>query len=90
MKFQTDESRAWPRFDVPFNSTDPDLAMISGFNQNPEKEIELISELVDQPAPPRKSPEPLIKVPGVIITPDRDARYRPPTEMTSDVMERLS
>jgi LmbE family N-acetylglucosaminyl deacetylase len=85
-----DESQARPRFDVALNSTAADLTMISGLDQNPEKEIRLISELVDQQAPPRKWPEPLIKVPGLIIAPDRDARYRPPTEITSDVMERLA
>jgi len=55
-----------------------------------EKEIELISELVDQQAPQQDLPERLIKVPGLIITPDRDARYRTPSEITSEVMERLA
>src|ERR1700738_456042 len=55
-----------------------------------EKEIELISELVDQQAPQQELPERLIKVPGLIITPDRDARYRTPSEITSEVMERLA
>jgi hypothetical protein len=90
VKFQTDESQVRPGFDIGFNSTAADLAKISGFDQNPERDIQLISELVDQQAPPRKSPEPLIKVPGLVITPDRDARYRPPSEMMSDVMERIA
>ncbi len=55
-----------------------------------EKEIELISELVDQQAPQQKLPEPLIRVPGQIVTPDRDARYRTPSEIMSEVMERLA
>jgi LmbE family N-acetylglucosaminyl deacetylase len=63
--------------------------MISGLDDAPAKDIELISELVEQ-APPRTSPEPLIKTPRVIITPDRDARYRPPTEITSDILDRLA
>ncbi|MDQ6872605.1 MAG: PIG-L family deacetylase [Gemmatimonadota bacterium] len=66
------------------------MRTISKLDQYPAQEVELISELVEQEAPPRKSPEPLIKVPGVIIRPDRDARYRPPSEMTSDVLERLA
>jgi LmbE family N-acetylglucosaminyl deacetylase len=89
VKFQTDESQARPQFDVGLNSPAADLRMISGLNQNPAKDIELISELVEQQAPSRRSREPLIKVPGLIITPDRDARYRPPHEMTSEIMERL-
>ncbi|MDB4872219.1 MAG: putative LmbE-like protein [Gemmatimonadales bacterium] len=63
--------------------------MMSGLDDAPAKDIELISELVER-APPQRSPEPLIKTPGVIITPDRDARYRPPTEITSDILERLA
>jgi LmbE family N-acetylglucosaminyl deacetylase len=63
--------------------------MISGLEDAPAKDIELISELVEQ-APARRSPEPLIKTPGLIIAPDRDARYRPPTEITSDILERLA
>ena len=64
--------------------------MISGLDQSPEKDIQLITELVEQQAPPRKSPERLIKLPGLIVTPDRDARYRAPSEVTSNVMERLA
>ena len=88
MKFQTDESQAQPRFDVGLSSTAADPRMISALDR--EKEIQLISELVDQQAPQQRLPDPLIKVPGVIITPDRDARYRAPREITSDVIERLA
>ena len=91
MKFQMDELQAGPGFDdAGLNSTIADIRTISGLDQNPAEELELISGLVDQRAPPRRSPETLIKVPGLIITPDRDARYRPPSEMTSDVLERLA
>ena len=89
VKFQTDESQTPQRFDVALHSTAADLRMLSGLVQDPAKDLELISDLVEQRAPPRRSPEPLIKVPGLIITPDRDARYRPPSEITSDIMERL-
>jgi N-acetylglucosamine malate deacetylase 2 len=89
VKFQTDASQARPEFDVGLNSPAADLRMISGLDTSPAKDIELISEIVEQQAPPRRSPEPLIKVPGLIITPDRDARYRAPSEMTSGIMERL-
>jgi LmbE family N-acetylglucosaminyl deacetylase len=89
VKFQTDASQARPEFDVGLNSPAADLRMISGLDTSPAKDIELISELVEQHAPPRRSPEPLIKVPGLIITPDRDARYRAPSEITSSIMERL-
>jgi LmbE family N-acetylglucosaminyl deacetylase len=89
VKFQTDALQARPEFDVGLNSPAADLRMISGLDTSPAKDIELISEIVEQQAPPRRSPEPLIKVPGLIITPDRDARYRAPSEMTSGILERL-
>ena len=73
MKFQTDALQARPEFDVGLNSPAADLRMISGLDQSPAKDIELISELVDQQAPSRRSPEPLIKVPDLIITPDLQA-----------------
>jgi N-acetylglucosamine malate deacetylase 2 len=89
VKFQMDASQARPQFDVGLDSPAADLRMISGLDQNPAKDIELITELVEQQAPPRRLPEPLIKVPGLIITPDHDARYRPSGEMASDIMGRL-
>jgi LmbE family N-acetylglucosaminyl deacetylase len=38
---------------------------------------------------PRRAPAPLIKTPELIVTPDRDARWRPPPEITSDVLNRI-
>jgi LmbE family N-acetylglucosaminyl deacetylase len=91
LKFQTDDLQARPRFDdAGPHSKLADIRTISGLDQNPAEELELISGLVGQQAPPRRSSETLIKVPGLIITPDRDARYRPPSAMTSDVLERLA
>jgi len=90
VKFQTDESQARPQSDVVLYRAATDLRMISGLDRDSEKEIQLISELVDRSVPARKSPERLIRVPGLIITPDRDARYHPPSKITSDVMERLA
>lgn len=64
--------------------------MRSGLDQDPASDIALISQVVDEQAPPRDAPEALIKTPGLIVTPDKDARYRAPIEITSDVMERLA
>jgi LmbE family N-acetylglucosaminyl deacetylase len=85
-----DVSQARTQSAVGFNPPAADLRVISGLDLNPERDVELISDLVDQQAQPEQSPEPLIKIPGVIITPDRDARYRPPNEMTSDILERIA
>ena len=38
---------------------------------------------------PQRAPT-LIKTPGLVITPDKDARWRPPGEVTADVLDRLT
>lgn len=58
-------------------------------NDKGQNELLLISELVDQ-LEEQKLPSPLIKAPDLIVTPDRDARYRPPTEITSEVLDRIA
>jgi N-acetylglucosamine malate deacetylase 2 len=64
--------------------------MITGLPQSPEEDLRLISSLVDQEAPPQKASRLLIRAPGLIVTPERDARYRPPGEMTSELLERIA
>jgi N-acetylglucosamine malate deacetylase 2 len=90
VRFETDKPEARPDFELALNQTTADLQLISGLNQNPEKDLLLISDLVDQQAPKRQSPGRLIKTPNLIITPDRDVRYRTPSELTSEVMERIA
>jgi LmbE family N-acetylglucosaminyl deacetylase len=90
VKVQTDKLQARHDFDIALTATTADLQTLSGLGSSPERELRLISDLADQQAPARKSPEPLIKTPDLIITPDRDARYRPPSEMTSEVLERIA
>jgi hypothetical protein len=64
--------------------------MVTGLRQSPEDDLRLISSLVDQEAPPRKAPALLIRAPGLIITPEKDARYRPSGEITSELLERIA
>ncbi|MEA2762639.1 MAG: hypothetical protein QOD47_1923 [Gemmatimonadaceae bacterium] len=90
VRFQTDVPQAGLGFDPALDSIAADFRLRSGFDQDPSRDIQLISELVDQQAPTQKSPAPLIKVPGVIVTPDRDARFRPPREITSGILERIA
>jgi len=40
--------------------------------------------------PKQESPSRIISTPGLVITPDRDARYRPPTEITREVLDRIA
>jgi LmbE family N-acetylglucosaminyl deacetylase len=50
----------------------------------------LISSVVQETEQERPAPEPLIQTPGLIIAPDRDARYRPPAEITGEVLNRIA
>lgn len=50
----------------------------------------LVSEAANQVEPLRQAPAPLIKQPELIITPDRDARFRPPVEVTSELLDTIA
>jgi LmbE family N-acetylglucosaminyl deacetylase len=54
-----------------------------------DDELRLVSEIAAT-VEPNQTPAPLIKTPELVITPERDARYRPPPEITSDVLNRIS
>jgi LmbE family N-acetylglucosaminyl deacetylase len=69
-------------------------------------ELRLVPSLVDKKAEaealllisglkqetPKQAPSRLIKLkpPGLVIAPDRDARYRPPAEITREVLDRIA
>jgi N-acetylglucosamine malate deacetylase 2 len=90
VKSKTGESQVRPDLEVALNPTANGLPMSSGFSQSPEEDLRLISSLVDQKAPSRKAPDLRIRTPGLIVTPERDARYRPPGEITSDLLDRIA
>ena len=50
-------------------------------------ELLLVSETGSQVEAERQAPAPIVKQPDLIITPDRDARFRPPTEVTSEILD---
>ena len=50
---------------------------------------QVTAQLEEQLEEPRQAP-PLIQTPELIITPDRDARYRPPAEITTEVLDRIA
>jgi LmbE family N-acetylglucosaminyl deacetylase len=66
-----------------------DLRAMSGFDHDPDSDLRLISGLVEQQAPLRKAPA-RIENPDLIITPDHDARYRPPVEVTTELLQRIA
>jgi LmbE family N-acetylglucosaminyl deacetylase len=50
----------------------------------------LLSEVANQVESERQAPSPLIKQPDLIITPGRDARFRPPVEVTSEILDTIA
>jgi len=53
------------------------------------RDLLLISGLIDEHEPDRQAPSPLIRAPALIVNPDRDARYRPPGEITNAVLDSI-
>lgn len=72
-----------------FEGKADDLRAISGIDQKADNELLLISGLVDQQDPAPVTPEPLIQAPGLVIAPDRDARYHTPNEITTELLQRI-
>jgi LmbE family N-acetylglucosaminyl deacetylase len=88
LKLQASVADAAPLFQAKGN----DLLVISGFAQPKLDAISPAAVLSDSPAvlplfvePPAK--EPLIAPPGLVISPGRDARYKPPVELTSSILD---
>jgi LmbE family N-acetylglucosaminyl deacetylase len=67
-----------------------DLPLIAGPDGSSENDLLLISSFVGQGTQDKTSPDPLIKRPELIVTPGRDARYRPPAEVTSELLDRIA
>jgi LmbE family N-acetylglucosaminyl deacetylase len=53
-----------------------------------EADLRVLADMVPSQEPVQAPT--LIKTPGLVITPDRDARWRPPGELTSDVLNRIT
>lgn len=85
-----DKWQEQPDFGVAGKPTAIEMPGIGGIRQSAEEDLLLVSDLVDQQAPGRSMPEPMIRTPDVIITPERDARFRPPGEITSDLLDRIA
>ena len=89
MKLPAEDPRARPDLD-PNLETNGEPIPFPELEKKQEDELLLIRHLADQLEEPRQAPPPLIKVPDLIITPDRDARYHPPTEITTEVLDRIA
>ncbi len=67
--------------------------LTGGLRQDPAQEnleLAVVSGAVQQTEIERQAPPPLIKQPELIITPDRDARFRPPLELTTEVLDTIA
>jgi N-acetylglucosamine malate deacetylase 2 len=58
--------------------------------QNPERDLQIVAELADKTAPEVEAAGSLIKTPELIVTPGRDARYQPPVEVTTEVLDSIT
>jgi LmbE family N-acetylglucosaminyl deacetylase len=88
LKLQAGVVDAAPLFEGKGN----DLLVISGFAQPKLDAMAAAPVLSDSPAvlplfiePPAK--EPLMVPPGLVIAPGRDARYKPPVELTASILD---
>jgi LmbE family N-acetylglucosaminyl deacetylase len=82
----SDKSQTRPDSLVPFEVLQQGKPLPTPVESDREKELMLVSELAHPQ--PIKAPS-LIQTPSVLITPDRDARWRPASEITNEVLNRI-
>lgn len=74
---------------MPFVNGD-DLRLVPALDDKKAEESLLLISGLEQPRPKQEAPSRLITPRGLVIAPDRDARYRPPSEITREVLERIA
>lgn len=89
MKSQLGKSQQPPNLEYVVEPQPDDLRTLSGFDHDPDSDLRLISGLVEQQEPLPKAPGRTIERPDLMIMPDRDARYRQPSEITTELLERI-
>ena len=92
MKSQLDELQGSPSLQIPLVNGD-ELGLTPILEpeqpQKDEQDLLLIAGLVEQ-EPVRQAPPPLIQRPELIVTPDRDARFRPPSGVTTEILDQIA
>lgn len=88
VKSNFSESRN-PTPQVPFVNGD-DLRLVPALPDNKAEDALLLISGVEQQKPQWKNPGRPVIAPGLVIAPDRDARYRPPSEITRQVLDRIA
>jgi LmbE family N-acetylglucosaminyl deacetylase len=64
-----------------------ELLLVSAIASEIEAERDLPPLLIE---PEHQAPPPLVQQPDLIITPDRDARFRPPAEVTTEILDTIA
>ena len=89
MRSDFKESAATPSAQIPFVNGD-ELRLVPALdNRRSEEDLLLISGF-EHSDPKQRTPSRLIQPADLVIAPDRDARYRPPTEITRQVLDRIA
>lgn len=89
MTFDLNESATTPSSQIPFINGD-ELRLVPALDdKRSEQDLLLISGL-EHTEPKQEAPSRLITPPDLVIVPDRDARYRPPREITHQVLDRIA
>jgi LmbE family N-acetylglucosaminyl deacetylase len=88
VKFSIDDSQTGLGSIPFFRQGDTALPVPNHLVDQTGADLRVLADVAPQQEP--ASAPTLIKTPGVVITPDKDARWRPPTEVTSDVLARIS
>ena len=86
MKTDLNESTSPPSSQIPFVNGD-ELRLVPSLDKKRSDEDLLLISGLEQLEPKQEAPSRLIKPPDLVIAPDRDARYRAPTEITRQVLE---
>jgi N-acetylglucosamine malate deacetylase 2 len=89
VKSNFNETAAPSSSKIPFVNGD-DLRLIPALDDKKGEEDLLLISGLGQQHPKQKAPSRLIMPPDRVIVPDRDARYRPPSEITREVLDRIA
>jgi N-acetylglucosamine malate deacetylase 2 len=78
-----------PSPQMPFVNGD-DLRLVPALSDKKAEEALILIPGLEQQKPKHEAPSRLITSQGLVIAPERDARYRPPSEITREVLDRIA
>ena len=89
MESEFNESATPPSAQIPFLNGD-DLRLVPATDDKKGEEDLLLISGLSQQEPHQEAPSQVIMPPHLVIVPDCDARYRPPSEVTREVLDRIA